>query len=109
MAIGLNDSIRTKVAKPVEDKRMNNGIPYTSTIEANLLLDKITERYVSLEVAIGTPVNWKIYWYKNGVEDVDLVEKQENTGVSTFSELTGDPYDNTLLSNALNNKADIDG
>lgn len=77
MAIILNDNIRANIAKPLEDKRMNNGVPYTSVAQANSLLNPVVDRYESLEVVIGTPSNWSIYWYKNGKADTDLILKEE--------------------------------
>lgn len=98
MAIILNDNIRVNAPKPQEDKRMNNGVPYTSVAQANSLLNPVVDRYESLEVVIGTPSNWSIYWYKDGVADSDLVLKQESdvtaagnnnfTGQNTFEEIT---------------------
>lgn len=77
MAITLNDNIRANIAKPLEDKRMNNGVPYTSVAQANSLLNPVVDRYESLEVVIGTPSNWSIYWYKGGTADPDLILKEE--------------------------------
>jgi len=77
MAIILNDNIRVNAPKPQEDKRMNNGVPYTDVAQANSLLNPVVDRYESLEVVIGTPSNWSIYWYKNGVADTDLILKEE--------------------------------
>lgn len=79
MAIVLNDSIRVAGNKPVEDKRLNNGVPYTSVAEVNSLIT-ITDRYPSLEVLIRTGgVNF-IYWYKDGIDNEDLILKQEGGG-----------------------------
>lgn len=99
MAIILNDNIKANIAKPLEDKRMNNGVPYTDVAQANSLLNPVVDRYESLEVVIGTPSNWSIYWYKDGVADSDLVLKQDGgdvtaagnnnfTGQNTFEEIT---------------------
>lgn len=74
MAILLNDSIKVQGGKPVEDKRLNNGVPYTSVDQVNSLIIP-TDRYISLEVLI----NDKIYWYKDGIEDQNLVEKLEGS------------------------------
>ena len=73
MAILLNDSIKVQGGKPLEDKKLNNGVPYTSTKEVNSLIIP-TDRYISLEVL----VNDKIYWYKSGISNEDLVEKNES-------------------------------
>ncbi|MFJ1491537.1 hypothetical protein [Capnocytophaga canis] len=71
MAILLNDSIKVQGGKPVEDKRLNNGTPWESVEQVNQNILP-TDRYISLEVLIGD----RIYWYKGGVADSDLVEKE---------------------------------
>ncbi|WP_042009408.1 hypothetical protein, partial [Capnocytophaga canis] len=71
MAILLNDSIKVQGGKPVEDKRLNNGTPWESVEQVNQNILP-TDRYISLEVLIGD----RIYWYKGGVADYDLVEKE---------------------------------
>lgn len=77
MSIKLNDSIRVQGGKPVEDKRLNNGVVYNSVLQANTLIAK-TDRYPTLEVAIKNGEDpTSIYWYKEGIEDSDLVLKQE--------------------------------
>ena len=77
MSIKLNDSIRVQGGKPVEDKRLNNGVVYNSVIQANTLIAK-TDRYPTLEVAIKIGGATFIYWYKEGIEDSDLVLKQDD-------------------------------
>lgn len=72
MAIDLNDSIRVKGGKPAEDKRLNNGFPYTSVAQVIDLIKK-TDRYQSLEVVIKLDNVNQVYWWKEGVEDTDLV------------------------------------
>lgn len=74
MAIQLNDSIKVNGGKPVEDKRLNNGIPYTSISQVNSLISK-TNRYPSLEVL----VNDIIHWYSGGIEDNNLIPKTDFT------------------------------
>lgn len=68
MSIKLNDSIRVEGGKPVEDKRLNNGMPWDSVEQVNASIP-ITDRYLSLEVLIGDT----LYWYKNSTEDYGLV------------------------------------
>ncbi len=75
MAITLNDSIRVQGGKPVEDKRLNNGVPYTSVAEVNTLIH-ITDRYPSLEVYIRIGGANFTYWYKEGIENTDLILKE---------------------------------
>ena len=79
MSIKLNDSIRVQGGKPVEDKRLNNGVVYDSINQANTLINK-TDRYPTLEVAIKIGGATFIYWYKEGIENSDLVLKQEGGG-----------------------------
>ncbi len=77
MSLILNDSIRVAGGKPVEDKRLNNGVPYNSIAEAKALISK-ANRYVSLEVVVKSidGTNF-IYWWKDGIEDNDLTLKVE--------------------------------
>ena len=105
MAIILNDSIRVQGGKPVEDKRLNNGVVYNSVIQANTLIAK-TDRYPTLEVAIKIGGATFIYWYKEGIENSDLVLKQEGGGggvLTTDSTLKGNGGSTPLgLSDAKN-------
>lgn len=80
MAISLNDSIKIEGGKPVEDKRLKNGKPYTSIEEVNTLIP-LTDRYISLEVL----VNDKIFWYIGGINNENLKEKDAG-GTDVFSE-----------------------
>ena len=104
MSIKLNDSIRVQGGKPVEDKRLNNGAVYTSVSQANALISK-TDRYQTLEVAIRIGDVTFIYWYKEGIEDSDLVPKNNGSSNLTLEqvrqngnvlegdvEVTGDPF-----------------
>ena len=104
MSIKLNDSIRVQGAKPVEDKSLNNGAPYISVAQVTSLIAK-TDRYPGLSVVINDGDN-KEYWFKDGIEDVDLILKGaepstdsdtvartinftlEDLGVATESEIT---------------------
>ena len=70
MAIKLSDSIRVGQQKPLEDKYFNELVPYTSTTQVNNLLPKAV-RHIGLTVNI----NGEEYWYKDGIEDYDLVFK----------------------------------
>ena len=83
MSIKLNDSIRVQGGKPVEDKRLNNGVVYNYVLQANTLIAK-TDRYPTLEVAIKTGGVTFIYWYKEGIENSDLVLKQEGGAVTNL-------------------------
>ena len=71
MGIILNDNIKIKAGKPIDSKYLSSGnTSYLSASAANAELP-ISERYVGLTVL----VNNIEYWYKDGVDDVDLVVK----------------------------------
>ena len=70
MSIKLSDSIRVGQQKPLEDKYFNELVPYTSTTQVNDLLPKAV-RHRGLTVNI----NGEEYWYKDGIEDSNLVPK----------------------------------
>ena len=73
MSIKLSDSIRVGQQKPLEDKYFNELVPYTSTTQVNTVLPK-TVRHIGLTVNI----NKEEYWYKDGIEDSNLVPKIPN-------------------------------
>ena len=73
MSIKLSDSIRVGQQKPLEDKYFNELVPYTSTSQVNTLLPKAI-RHIGLTVNI----NGDEYWYKDGIEDSNLVWKSSN-------------------------------
>ena len=79
MSIKLSDSIRVGQQKPLEDKYFNELVPYTSTSQVNTLLLK-SVRHIGLTVNI----NGKEYWYKDGIEDSNLVLKSIN--LSSYDE-----------------------
>ena len=76
MSIKLSDSIRVGQQKPLEDKYFNELVPYTSTSQVNTLLPKAV-RHIGLTVNI----NKEEYWYKDGIEDSDLVLKITNSDI----------------------------
>ena len=78
MSIKLSDSIRVGQQKPLEDKYFNELVPYTSTTQVNTLLPKAI-RHIGLTVNI----NKEEYWYKDGIEDANLVLKVPN--IDTFN------------------------
>lgn len=78
MSIKLSDSIRVGQQKPLEDKYFNELVPYTSTSQVNTLLPKAV-RHIGLTVNI----NKEEYWYKDGIEDSNLVLK--NINVNTYA------------------------
>ena len=73
MSIKLSDSIRVGQQKPLEDKYFNELVPYTSTSQVNTLIPKAV-RHIGLTVNI----NREEYWYKDGIEDSNLVPKITN-------------------------------
>ncbi|WP_374440648.1 hypothetical protein [Epilithonimonas sp.] len=81
MAIPVNDGIRVEGPKPAEDKRLNNGIRYTSVAQANALVIK-SDRYLTLEVIIETGGISNVYWWKDSIEDTGLVLKLDSAGVA---------------------------
>ena len=94
MAIILNDNLKINVGKPVDSKYLNGLVPYTNIGEVNTVVP-IAERYVGLTVNI---VNEE-YWYKDGVGDIDLVEKLVSssggtgiTGVQNIGAGAGEIY-----------------
>lgn len=74
MSIKLSDNIRVGQQKPLEDKYFNELNPYTSTTQVNTLLLK-SVRHIGLTVNI----NGDEYWYKDGVEDDNLIKKLDST------------------------------
>ena len=84
MAIKLSDSIRVGQQKPLEDKYFNELVPYTSTTQVNTLIPKGV-RHIGLTVNI----NKEEYWYKDGIEDSNLVLKINNIDTSNLVPYTG--------------------
>ena len=100
MAIKLSDSIRVGQQKPLEDKYFNELVPYTSTSQVNTLLPKAV-RHIGLTVNI----NKEEYWYKDGIEDSNLVLKITNNDIY---DLKNQEQDDKLenLEGGLANKLD---
>ena len=92
MAINLTDSIRVGQQKPLEDKYFNELVPYTSTSQVNTLLP-ITVRHIGLTVNI----NKEEYWYKDGIEDSNLVLKIINSDALDGKQDKLSSYDNSIL------------
>ena len=84
MAIKLTDSIRVGQQKPVEDKYFNGLVPYISVAEVNNLIEQ-SVRHRGLTVNI----NGEEYWYKDGINDSNLVLKVYNIDTSNFVTYTG--------------------
>ena len=94
MSIKLSDSIRVGQQKPLEDKYFNELVPYTSTSQVNTLLPKAV-RHRGLTVNI----NGEEYWYKDGIEDNDLILKVNNIDTYNFVTYTGATQDVNIASN----------
>ena len=90
MSIKLSDSIRVGQQKPLEDKYFNELIPYTSTTQVNNLVPKAV-RHIGLTVNI----NGEEYWYKDGIEDDDLIFKSNQKTI----EITREELYNDLIPN----------
>ena len=84
MAIKLSDSVRVGQQKPLEDKYFNELVPYTSTSKVNTLLPKAV-RHIGLTVNI----NGDEYWYKDGIEDSNLILKSNNVDLTNLVPFDG--------------------
>ena len=84
MSIKLSDSIRVGQQKPLEDKYFNELVPYTSTSQVNTLLLK-SVRHRGLTVNI----NGDEYWYKDGIEDSNLILKSNNVDLTNLVPFDG--------------------
>ena len=97
MSIKLSDSIRVGQQKPLEDKYFNELVPYTSINQVNTLLPEAI-RHIGLTVNI----NGEEYWYKDGIEDKNLVFKSSQKTIEvTRSELDVLIFENNLEPNRL--------
>ena len=90
MAINITDSIRVGQQKPVDDKYFNGLAPYTSITQVNNLIPKAV-RHIGLTVNI----NGEEYWYKDGIEDYDLIFKSNHKTI----EVTREELYNNLIPN----------
>lgn len=85
MAINLNDNIRINAGKPIDTKYLSSGnTAYISNAAVNAAIP-IPLRYTGLTVNIGGVE----YWYKNGVGDVNLIEKKYDTQIPSDDFVTG--------------------
>lgn len=87
----INDNFDLQAAKPVDHRTMLlsglNYVVYSSVAEANTNIE-ISVRHQTLMVPINTVDGIKLYWYKNGIEDIDLIEFVPSFEVTSF----GIPY-----------------
>jgi len=77
--IPLSKGTYIEAGLPNNAKYFNDTLPYVSTVQVNQILPK-TDRHIGLVVNINSIE----FWYKDGVEDEDLIEKTTG-GSSDFS------------------------
>ncbi len=76
MAIELNDNLKILVGAPIDNKYLDDtNSSYTNIGEVNTAIGT-GQRYVGLTVNISN----EEYWYKDGVDDLDLIEKLPSGG-----------------------------
>ena len=90
MAIQYQENIRIAAPTPL-DKRYYSSrkvsgvqVPYSATTEVNSVLT-ISERFSGLTVNVAGVE----YWYKDGISDVDLVEKKYDSTIPEGDFVTG--------------------
>lgn len=78
MSSNLGDNFYVYGALPLDAKQMkpsiNGAVPYSSVTDANTQII-LNHRYVGLTVLVNDGSGTKEYWYKDGVEDENLVAK----------------------------------
>lgn len=77
MAINLGDNLKINVGKPIDDKYLNGLNTYASVGEVESIIP-LSQRYIGLTVN----VNFVEYWFKNGIDDSDLILKTTSGGGS---------------------------
>lgn len=86
------DNLYLNAPRPLDAKySKKNGILYTSfssTSEANAATIK-AYRSLGLTVLINDGGENKEFWYKDGIEDVDLVEKNSSGGSAAIMTIAG--------------------
>lgn len=113
MSIKLSDSIRVGQQKPLEDKYFNGLDPYTDIDQVNNLLP-ISVRHIGLTVNI----NREEYWYKDGIENSNLVLKappltkgMDSINITVWSEngniFTNGDINTTLVATVYKGAEDI--
>ena len=74
--IPLSSGIEVESQRPADARSYNVDVPYVSVSEALALIPTF-KRFPKLEVYIGATANSaQIYWFKEGIEDADLVLKE---------------------------------
>lgn len=76
MSIILNDNIKVNAGKPSEAKYLNgSNVAFSSVSDVNSSVP-IAERHLGLTVLINTGTTNVEYWWKDDVNDDDLIEKK---------------------------------
>ena len=94
MAITLNTNFGIAAPNPIDDRylstRLSAGkqLPYSGTSEVFLTLPE-SRRYPGLTVLIDTGTTAVEYWFKEGVANVDLIEKKYDSVIPVGDFVTG--------------------
>lgn len=89
MAIILNDNIKINAGKPSESKYLNSSnLPYALVADAIAAIP-IATRHLGLTVLIQSGASNTEYWWKTGVQDIDLIEKKFASEQITGDFITG--------------------
>ena len=92
MPIKLSDNIKVRQQKPLDDKYFNELVPYTSISQVNNLLEpKFRHRGLTVNI------NGEEYWYKDGIEDSNLVLKIINSAALDGKQDKLSSYDESIL------------
>lgn len=98
----FNLNSRIKIVNPNSNVDADYG-PYSSIAEAEIAVALVVREKGKTVGIIDIDGNVVEYWWENSVADGALVPKG---GDVSFADILGDPYDNTNLATALNNKFD---
>ena len=103
MGIGIIDNFSLSHTKFLDERQ---SYPDLVTLQANTTV-KMPK---GMEVYVEDTGKWYVMSCTNADDPTTYVwtERPSGGGASSFSELTGDPMDNTALASALNEKADTD-
>lgn len=92
MAIRLNDNIETKAPKLLDSRQSLNGrVPYTSVQEATSNVQKIFRSRGLTAYILSQEGELQPYWYRDGVEDEDLV-RIRLSDLSNTGDTAGDVF-----------------
>jgi len=89
MAINLNDNLKINVGNPIDSRYLNTGnTAYVSEAAVTTAIS-ISQRYSGLTVLIQSGTSNVEYWFRDGVEDVDLIEKKYDSTIPIEDFVTG--------------------